>query len=334
MVEICGRRIKILSRAKSQTVNICDTSNLNGQYEYTVRIFSPFVSKEVLLGKNFSSIQDLVEYLECDHSGKIERGPTILQSGSTTSPDVELVNRHCLVELFKTPKVNSFALFAAEAEALSEDTILRLFEQQKQTSPCRGSRLQYFVGHTGRTTSGANTNRREEHLAIAIWNDYRESGFVLPDETILFPMDYQLPLKSAGDKANAGIGKVDLFCVDAEGEPWIAELKVHSGGKQPVDTPLKALLQALAYCAILEPNMNNLSLESNEKKAKLLHFVRPSRPSLLILAPSEYWDACDQKTKESPWRKPLLALSQRIGLALNIKVLFLRMDNSRNCQLA
>ena len=236
---------------------------------------------------------------------------------------------HPLVELFRSAEINSFASSALAASPLSEDELLLKFEQQKEGAPCRGLHLPYFGGHTGKTTSGLLTNRREEHLAIALWSAYRGSGFALPDGTILFPVDYQLPLKSHRDEANARLGKVDLLCVEFEGEPWISEVKIHSARNGHVDTPLKALLEALAYCATLDADMEYLSRESDDKKRTLLHVVRSMRPNLLILAPSEYWDVCDRAETPHRWKKSLRALVRRIELALKVKVRFVRMDNCR-----
>jgi hypothetical protein len=234
---------------------------------------------------------------------------------------------HPLVELFRSAEVNSFASSTLAASALTENELLLRFVEQRKGAPHRALHRPYFGKHTGKTTSGRQTNRREEHLAIALWSAYRVSGFVLPDGTILFPVDYQLPLKSHRDEANALLGKVDLFCAESEGEPWIGEVKIcptRSGG---VDTPLKALLEALAYCATLDADLRYLSRESDDKKHTLLHVVSPIRANLLILAPSEYWDVCDRAEARHCWRESLQALSQRIELALKVKVRFVRMDN-------
>jgi hypothetical protein len=101
---------------------------------------------------------------------------------------------HPLVDLFRSAEVNSFASAVLAVSLLPESELLLKFQQQGEAAPYRGLHRPYFVGHTGRTTSGASTNRREEHLAIALWRAYRESGLVLPDGTTLFPVDYQLPL--------------------------------------------------------------------------------------------------------------------------------------------
>jgi hypothetical protein len=334
VIEICGRRVKIQTGTKSQTVNICDGANINGRYDYTVRLRPPFISAKVLLQQNFTSIEGVVEYLERYYSGEIERRPGMprpegAQIRSNIASAAESLSRHPLVEAFQAAEINSFASLPIAASALSEDELLLRFEQQRKAAPYRGLHRSYFVGHTGRTTSGASTNRREEHLAIALWAAYRQSGFALPDRTVLFPVDYQLPLKSHRDEANAGLGKVDLFCVDAVGEPWIAELKIHSEGNGRVDTPLKALLEALAYCATLDPDMRYLSRESDDKKRMLLHVVSPARPNLLVLAPAEYWDSCDLAGSRHCWREQLQALRQRIEFAIKIRIQFVRIDNCR-----
>jgi hypothetical protein len=231
--------------------------------------------------------------------------------------------------VFRSPEVNSFAVLARVASSFSENELLLKFERQGKAAPYRGLHRSYFVGHTGKTTSGVSTNRREEHLAIALWRAYRESGFALPEGTVLFPVDYQLPLKSHRDEANAGLGKIDLFCVESEGESWITEVKIHSFRDGSVDTPLKALLEALAYCATLDPDMRYLSRESDDKKRMLGHVVSPIRPNLLILAPAEYWDQCDLEESRCRWREPLQSLGRNIELAFKIRVRFVRMNNCR-----
>jgi hypothetical protein len=234
---------------------------------------------------------------------------------------------HPIVDLFRSAEVNSFASSELVASALSIDELLLRFEQEAKCAPRRGLHRPFFGRHTGKTTSGLATNRREEHLAIALWSAYRESGFALPDGTTLFPLDYQLPLKSHRDEANALLGKVDLFCGESGGGPWVSEVKIRSARNGRVDTPLKALLEALAYCATLDPDMRYVSRESDAKKRTLLHVVSPTRPNLLILAPSEYWDVCDLAEARHSWRESLQALGQRIELALKVKVRFVRMEN-------
>lgn len=335
MISICGRKVKVKTGQKSQTVNICSSANIHGDYDYIIRLTPPSISEETLLGQSFSSIPELVRYLESHHLGVVERTPAIRSLGAFRIRADEVTSkramRHPLNALFKSPEVNSFALSEKAASALSETELLFLFEQQVKGAPLRGEYWDkpYFKGHTGKTDSGLPTNRREEHLAIALWRAYREAGFTLSDRTTLFPVDYQLPLKSHRDEANEGLGKIDLLCVEPEGDPWICELKVYSVGAKGAETPLKALLESLAYCATLDADMRNLSRESDDKRRVLLRVVSPIRPNLLILAPSEYWTLCSQAADRHNWIEPIQALCHRIEITLKIKVRFVRMDNCR-----
>ncbi|PYS55571.1 MAG: hypothetical protein DMG13_03480 [Acidobacteria bacterium] len=72
---ICGRKVKVQTRTKSQTVNICSSRNLHGEYDYVIRLRAPFISEETLRQKNFSSIEELVRYVQSQHFGEIEKSP-------------------------------------------------------------------------------------------------------------------------------------------------------------------------------------------------------------------------------------------------------------------
>ena len=71
MISVCGRKIKVQTGAKSQTVNICTNSNIHGEYEYIVRLRPPSPSLEILLTSHtFNSMREVVEYLETNHRGR------------------------------------------------------------------------------------------------------------------------------------------------------------------------------------------------------------------------------------------------------------------------
>ncbi len=83
MIHICGRKVKVQTGRKSQTVNICDARNIHGEYDYVVRLRPPSVDEDALLQKDFRSIEDLVHYLAREHFGSVERTPAI---GSSDPP--------------------------------------------------------------------------------------------------------------------------------------------------------------------------------------------------------------------------------------------------------
>lgn len=89
MITICGRRVKICTGQKSQTINICTADNINGNYDYIVRLQQPFISESTLNERSFSSIDDLIQYLRSQHFGEVEKMPGSKTSGSSqdTSPE-------------------------------------------------------------------------------------------------------------------------------------------------------------------------------------------------------------------------------------------------------
>ena len=81
--DICGRKIKVHAGTKSQTVNVCSSANILGQYDYIVRLRPPFISPATLLSQNFNSIEELVRYLERHHSGETGRRPVTRAASAT-----------------------------------------------------------------------------------------------------------------------------------------------------------------------------------------------------------------------------------------------------------
>ena len=72
MIYIHGRKVKIQTGQKSQTVNVCTESNNLGQYDYVVRLRPPFIDETTLLMRDFASLEDLVKYLQTEHQGIVE----------------------------------------------------------------------------------------------------------------------------------------------------------------------------------------------------------------------------------------------------------------------
>jgi len=69
-----GKRIKIVTGRKTQTVNVYGDNNTEGFYSHKVRISSPteFVAEDLLAQRNLQTIADLVQYLETTHHGVLE----------------------------------------------------------------------------------------------------------------------------------------------------------------------------------------------------------------------------------------------------------------------
>ncbi len=76
MIYIHNRIVKIATGTKSQTVNICTEDNIHGEYDYILRIIDSkqFTSYDKLTAKQFSSIEDLIDSIQKDHDGIMEKG--------------------------------------------------------------------------------------------------------------------------------------------------------------------------------------------------------------------------------------------------------------------
>jgi hypothetical protein len=90
---------------------------------------------------------------------------------------VSASNTFRLLELYKERQVNQVSDFSDFARQLNLDELIDSYQQLKNAAPRRHARnLKYLVGHTGVTSSGAHSNRSEEHLAVALWNQCQASG--------------------------------------------------------------------------------------------------------------------------------------------------------------
>ena len=76
MFNVDGRRVKVVTGGKTQTVNICTAENRHGAYDYTLRLRPPFITEEQLRRAAFSSVIELIQYLQQNHNASIERSPS------------------------------------------------------------------------------------------------------------------------------------------------------------------------------------------------------------------------------------------------------------------
>ena len=223
-----------------------------------------------------------------------------------------------LIELYNEADVNRITGFATAAKRLDISGICEDYSELRSTAPLRFQRgKHYFVaGHNGIPGSGKSSNRKEEHLAIAIYNASRSgAAFELPDGRSLEIMDYQTPLKSR--QRDRGIGKVDLFGVVDKNLPAVIELKVEGQNGGHSDTPLRALLEGLAYCAIVEANMPAIAEESSHKFG--LSFSA-TRPMLIVMAPEAYWRRYLKNHSAGIWLPQLLSVIDRLKSQLELEV--------------
>jgi hypothetical protein len=216
-----------------------------------------------------------------------------------------------LIEFANSRDVRLVSKFGATASSIDVEQLHMMYLALRDTAPHRHARdKKYFVGHSGVPSAVGPSNRLEEHLAIALCNDH--AAIALGDSDELQLLDYQVPLKAR--QSDAGIGKVDIVALTASGRVAVVELKVTTNTSKR-DTPLRALLEALAYCAIVEANAQDFVSEIKDRYG--LH-AAAGRPDLAVMGPDTYW---------STWTSTALAavheLADRLSHTLEMRIRFL-----------
>lgn len=214
-------------------------------------------------------------------------------------------------------KTTGLAEYIAEIDV---NALCREYEEIIGSAPRRSAReKRYFVGHSGVTSSGKWSNRKEEHYAVALCS----LGLVWPQpgggEFRL--LDYQVPLKAR--QSDRGVGKIDLVGVTDRGRIMVIEVKVapdRSGARG--DTPVRALMEGLRYAAIAWANVDVIAAEAKNCFGTAI-VKKP--PVVQILADSAWWRgwlhmAGSTRKAAGDWEAPFARLIQavedRLGLAI------------------
>lgn len=226
-----------------------------------------------------------------------------------------------LISLANCREVKILGLAGAACERLTQEELAQGYLAEMAHSPDRASVGKTYLSHTrdGVPGTGTFTNRNEEHLAIAIFNAYRPpaAGLQLPNGEELHIVDYQLPLKAR--RSDSGVGKVDLFGVTGSGQAAVVELKAATGG----DTPLRAVLEGLAYTAILQANLATIRKEVLQRYSLM---ITSDVPRLIVMAPEEYWAGFRTRLPKG-WEEQVEALADRILQGTGVAVDFVALGN-------
>jgi hypothetical protein len=229
-----------------------------------------------------------------------------------------------LLRIYKAPEVKNISTFADVAGRLDPGDLVAAYARARDSAPRRHDRNKtYFVDHAGIISRSDNSNRREEHLALALWGASRKGPpMVLPSHKTLEILDYQTPLKA--QQGDEGIGKVDLFGLLDGCRSTVIELKVHPSTSGYGDTPLHAYLEALAYCAIVEANAPEIASEASTRFNRSVD-NRP--PGLVVMAPQDYWAGYLGHRSAGEWWPVLSKLATEIDKLLGLETHFLGLRN-------
>lgn len=227
-------------------------------------------------------------------------------------------SRHCQVEqasmslLALKDKLRRLPKAARRAYRLDANSLIDGYDQLLRTGPTRS---QGYLSSTraGIPSSGERSTRQEEHLAIGLFNLGKletEAGQQIK------LVDYQLPLKSV--RADAGIGKVDLLGLRADGRLVVIELKVADS----VEDCRVALIEGLIYAAIIERNAQRIA---HEIAAHRLLPALPARPGVLVVAPPTFWE----RRGTSDEYYDLVATSRHLSTAMPIVIELTILDGAK-----
>ena len=217
------------------------------------------------------------------------------------------VQQRPLTDLHRSARSGSTQI-ALVSELLTAD-VRGMFDAERRCAPRRGDRgKSYLQDHNGIPSTGATTNRGEEHLAIALFNSFglRSDGLAVGRTGRITLAEYQVPLKA---RQSDGLGKVDLLGLDEQGHICVIELKVAESNEPPV----RAVLEALSYTAILAANLDALVREFAHRGV----VARNAVPRVVVWAPEGYWRA---HAHGVPHLTPLMAhIMASTGVAISLQ---------------
>lgn len=231
-----------------------------------------------------------------------------------------------LIDLYNQAEINNITQFLSAAQKLDGAWLAQQYGALKMSAPRRAqSGLSYFPHgcRHGLPSGKRPSNRREEHLAMALYNSSQGGAdFRLPNGQVLHLIDYQTPFKAK--QSDRGVGKIDLLGVLDQNTATVIELKIDGENKRLGDTPLRAFLEGLAYCAMFDANVEDIVAEAN---SKLNQSLQQQRPVLIVVAPDTYWLNYLQHGRAGDWLPELNRLASDIRGRLNIESHFIALKN-------
>ena len=248
------------------------------------------------------------------------------------------MSRHPLIQLSNDREVCQASEFREAAEGLTGEALgIRYQQEVSGAQSRRDAGLQFLTPYSKRLAGSRRKNRDEEHLSLALldWARKPGAGLSLPSGAELQLAAAQVPLALAPpDKAqagadwNAGVDPIDLIGTASEGCLAIGMLKfVDANATRPGvgDTPLRALLRALAHTAIAWANREAIAAEITAAGGPT---VSEDTPELMLIASPRYWTLCRKREaqKGAGWIKQHERIAREIEEEIGVRVHYLAID--------
>jgi hypothetical protein len=238
------------------------------------------------------------------------------------------VGQHPLIELANDREVRQSRSFRETAASLTGEALAEMYQQEVANAPKRyDADKKFLVGQKGVVARGGKSGKPHEHLAMALVNRFRSVGEGLdlpaaPAGDTFDALAYQVPLKIRQTDPDKRIGRVDLIGAIPEERLAIVVLKYVSPSAtrgSTGDTPLRALLEGLAYTAIVQANRNEIIGEVDLEYGRKLS---DEPPIFILLGSTRYWELCRKREaqKGAAWINQMERLAQEIDENLGIAV--------------
>jgi len=242
------------------------------------------------------------------------------------------VQLHPLIELSNDREVRQAKGFKDAAAALTGEQLTSHYETELSNAPKRAEAGKKYLVKAKPPTS-RRPNKDEEHLSLALLKHCRDSaaGLDLPGLGTLDLLAAQVPLATAGvDRSlgdadpNKGVGKIDLLGVGPEDRLVVVKLKFAAPGATrggTGDTPLRALLDGLAQCAIASANRESLASEFSAAAERTLS---DQPPVFALIASPRYWELCRKREaqKGAAWIAEVERLGREVEEWIGVQVLY------------
>jgi hypothetical protein len=245
------------------------------------------------------------------------------------------VAKHPLLERAASTDVRNAKGFKAVAASLNGEILADEFAAERESAPRRAaSGRKHLVAANRKLAAERKPARDSEHLSIALATRTAEGGapLALPEAGSFAALHAGVVLKSGqpdealgADDPNWGAEPIDLLGLGPDGRLAVAVVRWLAPSATRVqtgDTPLRALLEGLAWVAGVEANRESLSAELAEKTSEA---ISPAPPALLIIGSFRWWELSRKREaqKGAAWIKEIERLSREIGAKLDIPVRFL-----------
>lgn len=207
------------------------------------------------------------------------------------------IEAETLLELAADRRVRQSKGFREVAEKLTGKQLASLYAKQRERAPRRaGEGKRYFAKHSARL--GKKT---EEHALRALVRQGIDKELSINADLSVRLADWGVPLASAapikGDAKdpNIRVGKLDLLAISTDERLFVNSfrfLEANATRGTTGDTPLRALLEALAASAIVSSNIEDFRVELEERFGVS---ATTEAPAVVILASPRYWELCRKR---------------------------------------